>query len=73
MAKKSGKQKRYFWLKLKEDWFSGTTEKYLKSLPAGDSLLITYLKIQLISLKTLSFWVCKKITPSNRRSERNNI
>ena len=48
MAKKSGKQKRYFWLKLKEDWFSGTTEKYLKSLPAGDSLLITYLKIQLI-------------------------
>ena len=51
MGKKS-KEKRYFWLKLKEDWFSGTTEKYLKSLPAGDSLLITYLKIQLMSLKT---------------------
>ena len=49
MAKKSSKQKRYFLLKLKEDWFSGTTEKYLKSLPAGDSLLITYLKIQLMS------------------------
>ena len=46
MGKKS-KEKRYFWLKLKEDWFSGTTEKYLKSLPAGDSLLITYLKIHL--------------------------
>ena len=35
MAKKSSKQRRYFWLKLKEDWFSGTTEKYLKSLRYG--------------------------------------
>lgn len=64
MAKKSGKQKRYFWLKLKEDWFSGTTEKYLKSLPAGDSLLITYLKIQLISLKTEGFLKYERLLPS---------
>lgn len=64
MAKKSGRQKRYFWLKLKEDWFSGTTEKYLKSLPAGDSLLITYLKIQLISLKTEGFLKYERLLPS---------
>ena len=64
MAKKSGKQKRYFWLKLKEDWFSGTTEKYLKSLPAGDSLLITYLKIQLMSLKTEGFLKYERLLPS---------
>ncbi len=64
MAKKSSKQKRYFWLKLKEDWFSGTTEKYLKSLPAGDSLLITYLKIQLISLKTEGFLKYERLLPS---------
>ena len=64
MAKKRGKQKRYFWLKLKEDWFSGTTEKYLKSLPAGDSLLITYLKIQLISLKTEGFLKYERLLPS---------
>ncbi len=64
MANKSGRQKRYFWLKLKEDWFSGTTEKYLKSLPAGDSLLITYLKIQLISLKTEGFLKYERLLPS---------
>lgn len=64
MAKKSSKQKRYFWLKLKEDWFSGTTEKYLKSLPAGDSLLITYLKIQLMSLKTEGFLKFERLLPS---------
>lgn len=64
MAKNRGKQKRYFWLKLKEDWFSGTTEKYLKSLPAGDSLLITYLKIQLISLKTEGFLKYERLLPS---------
>lgn len=64
MAKKGRKQKRYFWLKLKEDWFSGTTEKYLKSLPAGDSLLITYLKIQLISLKTEGFLKYERLLPS---------
>ena len=40
MAKKSGKQKRYFWLKLKEDWFSGTTEKYLKSLRTDYILIV---------------------------------
>lgn len=64
MAKKSSKQKRYFWLKLKEDWFSGTTEKYLKSLPAVDSLLITYLKIQLMSLKTEGFLKYERLLPS---------
>lgn len=64
MAKKSSKQKRYFWLKLKEDWFSGTTEKYLKSLPAGDSLLITYLKIQLMSLKTEGFLKYERLLSS---------
>ncbi|WP_304683170.1 phage replisome organizer N-terminal domain-containing protein [uncultured Clostridium sp.] len=63
MGRKS-KQKRFFWLKLKEDWFSGTTEKYLKSLPAGDSLLITYLKIQLMSLKTDGFLKYERLLPS---------
>ena len=60
----SKNQKRYFWLKLKEDWFNGTTEKYLKSLPAGDSLLITYLKIQLMSLKTEGFLKYERLLPS---------
>lgn len=64
MARKKSKEKRYFWLKLKEDWFSGTTEKYLKSLPAGDSLLITYLKIQLMSLKTEGFLKYERLLPS---------
>lgn len=63
MGRKS-KEKRFFWLKLKEDWFNGTTEKYLKSLPAGDSLLITYLKIQLMSLKTDGFLKYERLLPS---------
>ena len=59
-----GSEKRYFWLKLKEDWFNGTTEKYLKSLPGGDNLLIIYLKIQLMSLKAEGFIKYEKLLPS---------
>ena len=44
--------KRYFWLKLKEDFFGDRAIKALRRLPQGDSLTIVYLKMQLISLKT---------------------
>lgn len=27
MARKKSKEKRYFWLKLKEDWFSGVSKR----------------------------------------------
>lgn len=45
-------KKKYFWLKLKEDFFDDKQVKYLRSLPDGDKIVITYLKMQLKSLKT---------------------
>ena len=44
--------KRYYWLKLKEDFFDEKYVKALRRLPQGDSLAIVYLKMQLKSLKT---------------------
>ena len=44
--------KKYYWLKLKEDFFDDKTVKYLRRLPDGNSLVIIYLKMQLKSLKT---------------------
>lgn len=44
--------KRYYWLKLKEDFFEEKYIKALRKLPQGDSLVIVYLKMQLKSLKT---------------------
>lgn len=44
--------KRFYWLKLKEDFFDEKYIKALRRLPQGDSLVIVYLKMQLKSLKT---------------------
>lgn len=43
--------KRYFWLKLKEDFFSSKRIKKLRKLAGGDTYTIIYLKMQLLSLK----------------------
>lgn len=44
--------KKYYWLKLKDDFFDDKTVKYLRRLPDGNALVIIYLKMQLKSLKT---------------------
>ena len=44
--------KKYYWLKLKSDFFEEKYIKALRKLPQGDSLTITYLKMQLKSLRT---------------------
>lgn len=44
--------KRYYWLKLKDDFFEEKYVKALRKLPQGDSLAIVYLKMQLKSLKS---------------------
>ena len=44
--------KRYFWLKLKDDFFSSKRIKKLRKLAGGDTYLIIYLKMQLKALKT---------------------
>ena len=58
-------QKRYFWLKLKEDFFDDKQTRYLRSLPDGDKVVITYLKMQLKSLKTEGTIRYDRILPSS--------
>ncbi|WP_462419983.1 phage replisome organizer N-terminal domain-containing protein [Salinicoccus sp. Marseille-QA3877] len=43
--------KRYFWLKLKEDFFSQKEIKMLRKIAGGDTYTIIYLKMLLLSLK----------------------
>ena len=43
--------KRYYWLKLKEDFFSNKVIKKLRRIAGGDTYTIIYLKLQLLSLK----------------------
>ena len=43
--------KRYYWLKLKADWFSDKRIKKLRSKEGGDTHTIIYLKMMLLSLK----------------------
>lgn len=45
-------EKRFFWLKLRESFFNDTYIKAMRTLPNGDSLVITYLEMALYSLKT---------------------
>ena len=43
--------KKYFWLKLKEDFFTSIAMKKLRRIAGGDTYTIIYLKLQLLSLK----------------------
>lgn len=56
--------KKYFWLKLKEDFFDDKTIKFLRRLPDGDGIVIIFLKMQLKSLKTEGFIKYDGILPT---------
>lgn len=43
--------KKYFWLKLKDDFFNQKEIKMLRKLAGGDTFTVIYLKILLLSLK----------------------
>jgi predicted phage replisome organizer len=43
--------KRFYWLKLKEDFFKSKEMKKLRKIAGGDTYVIIYLKMQLISLR----------------------
>lgn len=45
------KTKRYWWLKLREDFFDQTTMKKLRRMAGGDTYTIIYLRMQLLSLR----------------------
>lgn len=57
-------ERKYFWLKLKDDFFDEKYIKALRKLPDGDALVIIYLKLQLKSLKTEGFIRYDHIMPS---------
>jgi len=44
--------KRYFWLKLHDDFFSSIRIKKLRKMAGGDTYVIIYLKMQLKAIKT---------------------
>lgn len=43
--------RKYYWLKLKEDFFRNKKIKKLRSIAGGDTYTLIYLKMQLLSLK----------------------
>lgn len=49
MAEDSGK--RYYWLKLQDDFFSSKRIKKLRKIAGGDTYTIIYLKMQLMAMK----------------------
>ena len=44
--------KKYYWLKLKDNFFTDKKIKKLRKIAGGDTYTIIYLKLQLLSLKT---------------------
>ncbi|BDF59176.1 hypothetical protein CE91St36_19930 [Christensenellaceae bacterium] len=56
--------KRFFWLKLKEDFFDEKSVRYLRKLPQGDSIVIVYLKMLLKSLRDEGMIKYEKILPT---------
>lgn len=57
-------EKRFFWLKLKEDFFDETYIKALRKMPGGDAMVIVYLKMQLKSLRTEGIMAYQHILPN---------
>lgn len=45
-------EKRFYWLKLKEDYFNSPKIKKLRKIAGGDTYTIIYLKMQLLSIKS---------------------
>lgn len=45
-------ENRYYWLKLKDDFFSSKRVKKLRKMKRGDTYLVIYFKIQLLAVRT---------------------
>lgn len=57
-------EKRYYWLKLKEDYFNSPKIKKLRKIAGGDTYTIIYLKMQLLSIKNKGIIEYEKIEPT---------
>lgn len=56
--------KKYFWLKLKEDFFRDKRIKKLRRIAGGDTYTIIYLKLQLLSLKNNGALIYEGVEPT---------
>ena len=56
--------KKYYWLKLKTDFFTSRAMKKLRKIAGGDTYTIIYLKLQLLSLKDEGLLYYEGIEPT---------
>lgn len=56
--------KRYYWLKLKEDYFNSPKIKKLRKIAGGDTYTIIYLKMQLLSISNNGIIQFEQIEPT---------
>lgn len=57
------KTKRYYWLKLKEDFFESDEIKVLESMPNGKDYIIFYLKLLLKSISAEGVLIFREVIP----------
>lgn len=57
-------EKRYYWLKLKENYFNSPKIKKLRKIAGGDTYTIIYLKMQLISISNGGIITYEGIEPT---------
>ena len=56
--------KKYYWLKLKKDFFSQKMIKILSTFPKGDRMILTFLKIELHSLENDGYIYYENMLPT---------
>ncbi len=56
--------KRYYWLKLKKDFFDGKMIKILRTFEQGDRMIMTFLKIELHSLENDGYIYYENMLPT---------
>ena len=56
--------KRFYWLKLKENYFNSPKIKKLRKIAGGDTYTIIYLKMQLLSISNQGIIQFEKIEPT---------
>ena len=57
-------EKRYYWLKLSEDFFSSRDVKKLRKIAGGDTYTVIYLKLLLLSLKDEGYLYYEGVEPT---------
>lgn len=56
--------KKYYWFKLKQGFFEEKTQRFLRQLPGGDTLLIIYLKLMLTATSSEGIIKYDELMPS---------